>query len=300
MPKGTYLSNPSTAADGGLGGGSGNNPPYNPFQTIINAFSQVGKGLVAADKQVADFMTKTNNPAWLQPISNAVRPYVPEAFQNAAKSNLAPAPTNAFVNKTAQEAQSWQPAGLPNGVIPNSAAMQAGALDGMSNAQVEAQMKQAGFNQKWVEGMGMVWFPASGIGATANMGGLGGGDRPDYVNGAALAPGESVTDSSGNRFVGGTPTEDGTAQYAINIANPNAARDTKGKYKWVSSVKKDKDGNWVRVNRQVLRKVYTRSHIKAAAARYEEQQQQAAQNPVSQDPTVQNYNQLVNFRANYG
>lgn len=118
--------------------------------------------------------------------------------------------------------------------------------------------------------------------------------RPEYVNGASLAPGEAVVDANGNRIVGGTPAPDGAAQYAINYANPNAARDTKGRYKWVSDVRKDENGNWVRINRQVLRKVYTRSHLKNKAGGGGP----APASPGEVSPTEQN--QLVTFRAQYG
>jgi hypothetical protein len=282
--------NPYTAAQ------SGRNP--NLFQSNSNLGQNPGVYGSAPTSYQKFNLSNIGN--WL--LGNLQRgSYQPPTSPLVQQVGTPPGQPNSYVSPFAQKAgetaKAWQPAGLPSGVIPMSSAMQAGAADGLTNAQVAEQMKQAGFNQRYVEGVGMTWFPNTGVG-TAQMGNLGAGDRPDYVDGASLQPGESVTDSSGNRWVGGTPTEDGTAQYALNVANPNAAKDTKGKYKWVSEVKKDKNGNWIRVNRQVLRKVYTRSHLKRAAERKYEQ---ATPTQPSQGGTsTPEYNQLVNFRASFG
>jgi hypothetical protein len=308
MPQGTFLSNPATAADGVLGGGSGTLPGQpTGFQ------GNLGYAPVSQP-----------TPWWQSPWNEAFDKYInqplkdiqlwkpfkypqpfdilnqlPTGMEQQSKPNKYVSP---FVQKNQQQATA-QYASMPNlagnpGSIPIAIANQAGAADGMTPQQVAQQMQAAGYVQKWVEDVGQVWVPGSGM-AQANGGSMtagGGTQRPEYVDGASLAPGESVVDANGNRFVGGTPTATGESQYAINYANPNAARDTKGKYKWVSDVRKDSNGNWVRINRQVLRKVYTRSHMKQAAQRRADERAAAAA-PTQNEA---NYSQLVNLRANYG
>lgn len=284
----------------------------NPYLAAQSGLSPIGFGVNLsgvqnffsnANRSVRDFMNQTNNPAWLQGAANWMRnPENPlfgvgqfgaslinigeHALDTNTNSYVSP-----FVDKNVQAVQG-APVPKVNGVsaIPFSQAMQAGAQDGMTPQQVTQQMLDAGFVQKYIEGVGMSWVRTGTAAGTPAMGG-GYNGRPEWVDGASLQPGEEVTDVNGNRYVGGTPAPDGTPQYAVNYANPNARDDKHGKYKWVSDVRRDRDGNWVRVNRQVLRKVYTRSHLKKAAGRREQQ-------PTAAGGTEQN--QLVNFRVNYG
>lgn len=309
MPKGTYLSSPSTVADGSLGGSSGMNPAapqvsmwgsvtpgYNTVQTPFagmidpNPFAQHEYRPPTQPVQLWNPIA----PDKFGPLAGVVK-FGQDMIKLGEAAGRPATPTPSFA-QSAQTAQQY--AQMPTmtqygAVIPMNIANQSGAADGLSPAQVASQMQSAGYTQKWVEDLGQVWVKGEG-GPVAGSPGAGG--RPEWVDGASLAPGESVTDANGNRFVGGTPAPDGTAQYAVNYANPAAAKDTKGKYKWVSNVKKDANGNWVRVNRQVLRKVYTRSHLKKQAAQNEaaaQQEQQAQMQPGE-------FNQLVNFRAGFG
>lgn len=329
-PKGTYLSNPSTAADGSLGGPSGMNPApgwtgnlgYGPvsgngmfwtpqnqaptvpsgqwYSPIVNAFNQLNKNMENANQAIKDTKIPTVKlPGFLGSVQNATAPLM-NGTMSPQNSYVSP-----FVKGANDQASQEQYGAMPSpndygAVIPMNIANQMGAKDGMTATQVAQQMMSAGYTQKWVQDLGQVWVKGSAPTGGSQAFGGGTNGRPDWVDGASLAPGESVTDANGNRFVGGTPAPDGTAQYAINIANTAAAKDTKGKYKWVSDVKKDSNGNWVRVNRQVLRKVYTRSHMKKKAAQAEEQAKQAEAQQPTQQANAYEYNQLVNFRANYG
>lgn len=325
MPQGTFLSNPSTAADGGLGGSQGMNPapgwngslgysytspqsngmwwtPQNTNPSVPSG--QWYSGLVTGLNNLnRNFEMGVNQPLRDAKLGTSGQFTGPFAFMNSlngeqlSKPNSYVSPFSAASNTAAQSQYGDMPTANDYGaVIPVGVANNAGAADGMSAAQVAQQMQAAGYTQKWVQDLGQVWVKGgSSTQTTANPAFGGATDtrgRPEWVDGAALAPNESVVDSNGNRYVGGTPAPDGTPQYALNLANPSAARDTKGRYKWVSEVRKDSNGNWVRINRQVLRKVYTRSHLKKKAAQREAQ----SQNPVD----GQNYNQLVNLRVNYG
>lgn len=323
MPQGSFLSNPSTAPDGPLGAGGAMLPPtpqinmwgnatpgYNtnigadqngPLSGMFNAFSQVGNALSRINAAEAN-RQRTGIQLW-QPFQ---LPGALGLFQNQGQLQKPNQYVSPFATNAAQSTAGASGAASPTpitygGVIPVSIANRQGAMDGMTAQQTAAEMQAAGYVQRWVEDLGQVWVPASntagGSTTPGGGGGFGGTDergRPEFVDGASLQPGESVIDANGNRWVGGTPTETGEAQYALNLANPAARDDKHGKYKWVSEVRKDSSGNWIRVNRQVLRKVYTRSHLKKKASQRQKQENKSAAANATE------FNQLVNFRANYG
>lgn len=281
---------------GNLGYGSPT-PQYSQgqwYSPIANAFSSLGRNLNKAD---AALRGATFSPVNLGPLQGvgqfgssliSVGQQIGQGIGQGDQNYKSP-----FVNQAStQTPQFGQAAGLPTGAIPAAQANIVGGSDGLTAEQISQKMIQSGYKLSYVSGVGEVWVP-TGQGTQAYGGGGGSASsRPEWVDGASLAPGESVVDAQGNRYVGGTPAPDGTPQYAVNYANPAAANDKHGKYKWISSVRKDSNGNWVRVNRQVLRKVYTRSFAKKQEIR----QSEAPQTPAAPGE----YNQLVNFRANFG
>lgn len=288
---------------GNLGYGVPSTPQYSQgqwYSPVVNAFSSVYRNLNKADAALRT--AQLPGPLWngsnLGPLNgvaqfganlNAIGQQIGQGIGHGDQNYTSP-----FTQP--QTTSFGQAEGLPNGSIPAAQANITGGADGLTPDQVAQKMVAAGYMLTNKPGVGEVWVP-SGAGTQAYGGGANGtsqNTRPEWVDGAALAPGESVTDAYGNRYVGGTPAPDGTPQYAVNYANPAAANDKHGKYKWVSSVRKDSNGNWVRVNKQVLRKVYTRSFAKKQAIRQIENPQNPQANPVGE------YNQLVNFRANFG
>ena len=316
MPRGTYLSNPSTAADGLLSTGGG---ALNMWQGVTPGYNtqlqQTNNGyLLQQQNPFEQYRYRDNTPHTPGIVPYNRNNYVyPSSGHVAAglPSAVLPQNPNRYVSPFGEQAQSTANAQYGgsifgaggNQIIPANVANQNGALDGMTPQEVATFMQQAGYSQNYISGLGQVWQKtgvAQQSGAGSPSGGGVYGERPEWVDGAALEPGESVVDARGNRYVGGTPTEDGTAQYAINYANPTAARDTKGKYKWVSEVRKDQNGNWVRINRQVLRKVYTRSHLKNQASKRYDQRTAGGAGGGEDAGSLREYNQLVNFRAQYG
>lgn len=323
-PRGTFLSNPSTAPDGILGRRGALLPSQaNPYATAQAGISPVTQFDVQPGVPYGQVPTNPALGYGTNPVGVNVN------FQNLGNNILAgvrnalgvdiPTPTgpvftpgtpNSNLGRVIQtnsptttpfapqRYEGMQGVQLQPGVIPAAQANITGGADGLSPEQVRQQMIAAGFTLQNRPGIGEVWVP--GAQTTARATGAGGGaldsrGRPEFVNGAALAPGESMTNANGVRYVGGTPAPDGTAQYAVNLPNQNAANDTHGKYKWISEVKRDSDGNWVRINRQVLRKVYTRSHLKNRGG--------GGGGPAPTAPgevTPGEQNQLVTFRAQYG
>lgn len=312
MPKGTFLSNPSTAGVGSLGGPQGMNPalgqtpdylntntwgqsinplgtedargnaPANPFQGIVDWF----KGFTALTPEGAGKL--------MQP--NAAR-----AYQNLfALTQPNDTPTNAF---TPPKSKTNTLVGQDIGSSPEFLSQhQIGQLfPGIDRSKLEAVMGSKGYVRQYQMGVGEIWVKTGeGTGgesfASATSGGLDARGRPEFVDPTLLEPGERVTSQSGLTFVGGTdytdPSGNTVSQYSITL--PGGANDTKGRYKWSSTIRKDEQGNWVRIYRKELRKVYTRSHRNRAQGRREARRNQ--QNQVNGNEV----NQLVNLRVDFG
>jgi hypothetical protein len=163
---------------------------------------------------------------------------------------------------------------------------------------------------EWLPYNGGFFANATGSGTNSEKaqqqaisGGLDERGRPivnPFELGATLQPGERAVVSGGTGVTGGTPYTDAqgntVAQYAITY--PSNGRDKSDKYKLTSTVQKDREGNWVRIYKYELRKVYTRSHFKKQQGRREE----ARANQQAQTQTTPSFesSQLVNLRANYG
>lgn len=313
LPKGTFLSNPSTAADGGLGLGGATLPPtpqINMWGNVTPGYNAVQLPMAGvADPNPFARYQRTENIFQMAdrvlpiaggaPGQDAAARFINSVFSPQAK------PTGMLdkVTSPTQQSVAYQ-TGLPAGAVPGHQVNQIGATDGLTPEQVRQQMVSAGYSLQYRSGVGEVWVPRAGAAGMAGGNAIGGATdsrgRPEFVDGASLAPGQDVTDARGNRYVGGTPAPDGTAQYALNLANPAARNDTKGRYKWVSEVRKDANGNWVRINRQVLRKVYTRSHLKNRSSGTSGGGRQGDGQPTNPADMGRENNQLVNFRVNYG
>lgn len=169
--------------------------------------------------------------------------------------------------------------------------------------KIAAFMGAKGYVSSYQAGIGMVWVKgAEGAGAqemSAAQGAIDERGRPEYVDPTMLEPGERMINAQGVGFTGGTDYTNaaGTtvSQYAVTLPD-NIGSDPKGRYKWVSSVSQDADGNWKRVYRRQLRKVHTRSHRKKQQARAEEAAMQENQNSGGGIER----NQLVNLRIDFG
>lgn len=326
-PRGTFLSNPSTAADGSLGGSSGMNPPT-PLGQQTGGYAGGTPGYVGEiqNKNLWDIVSApfkqlagplNNFDAYLRTVKFApvnVGPLQPiaqfGADLNSISEQIAKGQQSSPYQSAFQSAGSNKPYSGNNaqivspGQIPNAQAQL--GMPGLSQQQIDETMSARGYIKTSQPGVGEVWVRTGNSGSlqqmaqTANMAYSAETDargRPVYVSPENLQPGERVTAASGIRYVGGTPYTDqqGTTvgQYARTIPNERAAQDTKGRYKWVSDVRKDQNGNWVRTYRQVLRKVYTRSHFHGGRGGGNQTDQ--SMNQGSPDQT-----QLVNLRANYG
>lgn len=321
MPKGTFLSNPSTAAVGSLGGPQGMNPalgqtpdylntntwgqsinplgtedargnaPANPFQGIVDWFaSQKG-----TNRSVLDVLLGGTTKA---PISYGQNTILPSqgfgVFQSSDKPVNAFAPPKSKTNTLVGQDIGSSPEFLSQ--------HQLGQLfPGIDRSKLEAVMGSRGYVRQYQMGVGEIWVKTGeGTGgesfASATSGGLDARGRPEFVDPTLLEPGERVTSQSGLTFVGGTdytdPSGNTVSQYSITL--PGGANDTKGRYKWSSTIRKDEQGNWVRIYRKELRKVYTRSHRNRAQGRREARRNQ--QNQVNGNEV----NQLVNLRVDFG
>lgn len=317
MPKGTYLptnpfSNPSTAASGSLGGGGGTNPgtignvPIGGATSPIEQYRQpnfLSDFLQSVDQQMrnqpnAIDMANQFNYGQAQAQLGTTVANVLKGWSDIVKglSNPATAATTAF---TPPKNQTNGLVGTDVSASPNflSTHQVSQIFSGLGAEQKEKLMTSKGYTRSYQAGVGEIWVKTGeGTGTSAVSGGLDARGRPEFVDPTALEPGERVTAQSGLTFVGGTPYTDpgGTtvAQYTMTI--PGGANDTKGRFKWKSTVQKDADGNWVRIYRKELRKVYTRSHRKKQYQRRLDKQQQPA------DVSTNEVEQLVNFRANFG
>ena len=321
QPKGTILpdpvtpqvapfSNPATSAAGALGGAQGNNvpqvnmwagttpgynapvlPSYNPFQPVVNAFSQVGNSLKTVGASLGidgqGLRDANGNPIALRGAMGQTIELTP---QKTTPSNIFKEPPKS--NLVGSGDLSAAP-----GMIDYNTLKQ--ILPNLTNEQIRDTM----FKMGYVPGNGNYWVRsgqttgtadplASGQGATDERG------RPLYVDPTALSRGERVTAASGLTFVGGAPleNEDGTttSQYAVTLPD-NIGEDKHGKFKWVSTVKKDADGNWVRVYSRQLRKVYRRNSRKGREGNVN-----SGGDTYSARQEGQDFTQLVTLRANYG
>jgi hypothetical protein len=323
-PKGTFFSNPSTAASGSLGGigvvpgvpnmWAGTTPGYNaqlspntnaqnstnpfadPYRLDHNPFGGYAHqyGAVApGTNQIAD--------KYGQGAANYV-----QAFRDAQDQFL-----NIFKKQTPDNVLGKPTLSSPsnslvgNGTLsaPNQMTLKQvqSVFGSMSVADIQKTMEQKGYQRTYIMGVGEVFVRSGESAPLSQQAGvpLDSRGRPEYVDGASLAQGERVTNANGFSYVGGTPytnpAGETVGQYAVTV--PGVKDDPKGMYKWTSTTKKDSNGNWVKVYKQQLRKVYSKGGREQQAARQESAVNSGA---VSQEAVQQNYSQLVNLRADYG
>jgi hypothetical protein len=232
MPKGTYLSNPSTAADGLLGGG-GTTPPV-PGDYFAN---QVFKDLF---KAVVPQLQGITPQKLLNPMGEVQRPSSTSLANIMAAANAASNPVGG-ANGLLQETQDWltgtglygknpdpllrslltprteptsafkQPPKNPtNNLVGNSinsspnfiTHQQIQAMFGnLSAEEVAKTMAAKGYTSSMQAGVGLVWVktgesaPASQLASQPGLAGLPQGSRVEgnpYEIGAQLAPGQRV------------------------------------------------------------------------------------------------------------
>lgn len=319
MPKGTFLSNPSTAADGVNQGGAGMLPPtpqINMWQGVTPGYNQQlapNTNFNNSQNPFTNTSGKNLNPYARYEYGSGFAADFRNFFRGEGqyganpdpllRSLVAPntTPTNVFkspsTNAPANSLVGSSILSAPNQISSNQLRQ---IMPGLSAKQLQETMASRGFVRTYVAGVGEVWVRSGE--ATTNAPIAGGNGRPEYVDGASLERGERVTSASGATYYGGQEYTDAdgntVSQYAVTLPGARENQDQVDKhgsrYKWVSTVQRDRDGNWVRVNRQVLRKVHTRSHQKKLQARREE----AAASP--QQVNSAEFNQLVNLRVDFG
>lgn len=334
MPQGTYLgeqprprSNPSTAADGPLGAGGGT-LPATPTPVGGNPFLQTQQGQQMWEQA-------TNQQSFWQGLVNAVfgqqtnpqggqgdflkewftgsgrfegtgDPLAKEVFAPRVRGNdVLQTPRNSLVGAADIGAQ---PPAVTNDQVRSM-------FPGLTPQQVQQTMQQMGYMFQPFQGGGGSWVRTGETGGAAPgslsatlLGSQPGGKsgpadprgRPEWVDPTQLARGERVTTQGGFSFVGGTPTAEGNAQYAVTI--PGGVSDER--YKWASNTRQLEDGSWVKTYKRVQRAQYTRNFRKKQQQRAEEAAAtQGAQAPVPQSVSVEppiGFNQLVNLSADYG
>jgi hypothetical protein len=290
LPSNTYFNNSS-----------------NPFANATgNNLNQFAGYQYQAPVPVGQGMTQGPRPGGptvpVQPVSfgNAMRTLLGVDTVPEQPTNPNVSPTNVFKSpSTNAPANSLVGSQILNSPQQISSHQLRQIMPGLDPKQLQQVMGSRGYQRTYVSGVGEVWVQTGEAQTNAP---IAAGMRPEYVDPTALERGERVTDAGGFSYVGGadyTNAEGETvSQYAVTIpGGPRAGQDKHGKYKWTSTVRQDKDGNWVRVYRQQLRKVYSRSAQKGRAARAEE----AARNQsVARQVNTAEYNQLVNLRADYG
>jgi hypothetical protein len=179
------------------------------------------------------------------------------------------------------------------------------ALPGFTSAQIADVMAQKGYTLQVLPGQYTPSYVLTNPQATQSGGDFSSGLTTSYGNQysgdpTSLARGERVAVNKGYNVVGGIPTTKdqgttpaGTGQYAVTVGTVNQRLDAKGAYKWVTYTTKDSNGNWVAVNRKVLRGGVTHQGKKNQAMHGGGQQQNQPQQQAD-------HNQLVTLRANYG
>jgi hypothetical protein len=326
MPKGTYLSNPATAASGGLGGPQGANPPgmspvgqspvpqinlgtFSGFlQNLFNPYKNAGPSN-ALNQFPVNFAQDPLNPnrdaAYPAPKQNPLDQFIkglwtPKDTTPTSAFQTPSSPTNNLVGTGIGSYPSRLDMGTLQQILP-----------GKSFDEIRGIMQLKGY--EWIpEGsfFGRSATPTATAEALAgkqtellrdNSGRVFGNP---YEIGPTLAPGEravtaghkteaGTTVGSGIGVTGGTPYTDKegntVAQYAVSYGF--------GGDRWKYNISQDREGNWVRTYYRTFSKARSRSALKR-------KQNIKAQNRGQQQPQdkgmVDAGNQLVNLRANFG
>lgn len=335
MPRGTYLSsqapfsNPATAASGQLGGGGGTLPPtpqinplldessyalgqarYNPLQPAGDALKQVWKALTNVNQGMINAYNNQNllsvdevRARFGQGAANYVQFFQGLQTPKSQQTSAFKAPEvkqNDFVGQDVGAYPAQLTLSQLKSMLPGNPSFE--SVNALMQSKGYSYIPYGGgFFAKTGQAAPASQQPAvsaSGVG-NATSGELDARGRPQYVDPTQLERGERVTAASGVTFVGGqdytNPAGQTVSQYAVTIPG-------KGD-RWKSSVKQDKEGNWVRVYYQTYGKANTKRgrRLRAQRAEREAEQQAAVQQQVAPavEPPV-NTQQLVNLRAAYG
>lgn len=347
MPKGTYLSNPSTAASGSLGGPQGANPPPPTGMVPVGQtpVPQINAGSFTGFLQnLYNKYTQTNpfgqaassllqNP--LNPMGNVQPPTVNQGLMDTAKDWITgtgvygtnPDPFLAsFTNRDPKSPTGAlkAPTNPSNNLVGNGIGKTPARLD-MGTLQQILPGKSFDEIRGIMELKGYEWLPYNG-GFFANAGGPGGSAEQlatqqqtllrdnsgrTYGNpfeiGPTLAPGErtvtaghkteaGTTVGSGVGVTGGTSYTDKNGntvqQYAVSYGS--------GGDRWKYNIQKDAAGNWVRIYYRTFSKARSRSALKRKANNRENGRTPRDYNDNGTRGSGEQYNQLVNLRADFG
>lgn len=314
MPRGTFLSSPSTAADGALGEGGALLPPT----PQVNSFQAPQVGFVnnqpialqntnflpqpaptprpvyplyadAVRSAQQAFAGELDVPPQYQPYVDAIRraqnpvqQAQTDAFGLAPNALASTPPQNNLVGQTFETMPSTLNFDTLKQILP-----------GKSFEQIAEVMKVKGY--EWVPYGGGFFANATNSGdssqlATTQVTSLKDERGRQMVNpfelGPTLEPGERAVVSGGYGVTGGTPTESGQAQYAVTIPGRGD--------RWKYNIKKDNAGNWVRIYYRTSGRVNKRSMENRRRNRQEREAASASK------PAPSEVNELVTLRANYG
>lgn len=296
MPKGTYFSNPSTAADGVLGGGGALLPPtpqINPEPVLQPNFFQ---SLVGYNPNRPPVQT-TRYPV-AESIGYSVMDAVLKAVgaRQLSMRNISGSPDDRMernrysgivkeIKKTEQYGNPLVGEAYPSVIRQDTMRM---ITPGISWDKQNALLQSKGY--EWVPYNGGFWVQTGKpVGQSPDMLTQMAQDargRPavnPFELGATLEPGERAVVSGGYGVVGGTPTSTGEAQYAVTMPGQGD--------RWKFKVQRDSDGNWARIYYRTDGRVNRRS---------QENRRRKARQDNTSEPTTSEVNQLVTLRASYG
>ncbi len=337
MPKGTFLSNPATAASGGLGGPQGSNPGQPPPGMGPVGQAQVPQIGVGSFKGFLDnlFSKYTNTPMGQSAVNLASNPlnpygsqanpvYGPPKQQDPRLTQL----HGTFGQTIDLKQQPTTPSNLfktpqspSNSLVGSDVGSAPSQLDWNTLQQIAPgktfQEVQTGLATK-----GYVWdwrnrvFVQSGqsnastdqlanaqnqLLSTDNRGRTLGNP---YEIGPTLAPGQRAV-TAGHQTEAGTTVGSGVGvtggtsytDQSGNTVAQYAVSYGSGGDRWKYNITKDNAGNWVRTYYRTFSKARSRSAIKRAQGRREDARAQQQ----SQDNGINDAGgQLVNLRASFG
>lgn len=329
QPKGTFLSSPSTAADGFFGGAQPSNIPQIGAQVGTPAATTAGySSFENIVKRLFDFRTVSDRL-----YDSPSQPKQPQGFVGNVPGGMSGNPINKPTTYTSTPSGIFNQSSGANQTVNNSITSQTHNLigadiaanpnemnfdtlqtifPGRSAAEIQSFMQAKGYTyQAYPYGGGtfVLTNPQAAQSSQANMLQTNFGNQVSFTNGAdvgaSLARGEKLKVSAGYNMVGGAKTTvaqgttpAGTSQYAVTYGTVDKKLEAKGAYKWTSKTVKDKNGNWVKVYEKVLRGPYSKGGQQQQAVNAERRQAQQQQ---QQDQNQgQTFNQLVTMRVNYG
>lgn len=311
MPKGTFLSNPSTAAAGSLGEGGALLPPT----PQINAFSTPQVGFLS-NNQPINLAASANvqRPPAARPVyppyQGAVQAAqqafagelpVPPQYQqyvdavNRSQNPQTPSPTGAFApNSLSSTMPTNNLVGQSFDVMPSTLNFDTlkQILPGKTFEQIAQVMQAKGY--EWVPYGGGFFANATESKDSTTLANnqvnalkdsRGRQQISPFALGPTLEPGERAVVSGGYGVTGGTPTEGGQAQYAVTMPGRGD--------RWKYNIQQDREGNWVRIYYRTNGRVNKRS----MQNRQRRAQERGAASNVGGAREV---NELVTLRANYG